>query len=55
MNKVSLVLVAVLCCNPALGKQYTHRQNQVFTPSDSTGEEVLKELGVDLNNEGKPH
>lgn len=57
MNKVKMLVISaalLACCfDQAFGRQYNQIQNQLLTPSESTGEEVLKELGVDLKNEGR--
>ena len=55
MKEVTLVvfLAAAILVSTAYGRQYNQIKNQLLTPSESTGEEVLKELGVDLKNEGR--
>ena len=55
MREVTLLvlLAAAILVSTAYGRQYNQIKNQLLTPSESTGEEVLKELGVDLKNEGR--
>ena len=53
MSKVTLLLL-FLVLSGVSGRQYTQTKNSQLTPNEpSTGEEVLKELGVDLKTEGK--
>jgi len=60
-QRLMLVLTAtVLMSSPALGRQYTDQQfpsnkHQLLTPDASSGEDVLKELGVDIENEVPEH
>ena len=51
--EIRVFLVMLLgSCHPALGRQFSSRNSQLLT-SDSSGEDVLKELGVDIKSEGK--
>ena len=53
MSKVTLLLL-FLVMSGVSGRQYTQTKNSQLVPNEpSTGEEVLKELGVDLKTEGK--
>ena len=53
MSKVTLLLL-FLVMSGVSGRQYTQTKNSQLAPNEpSTGEEVLKELGVDLKTEGK--
>ena len=54
MSKVTLLLLFLVMGSGVSGRQYTQTKNTQLTPNEpSTGEEVLKELGVDLKTEGK--
>ena len=54
MSKVTLLLLFLVMGSGVSGRQYTQTKNSQLAPNEpSTGEEVLKELGVDLKTEGK--
>ena len=54
MSKVTLLLLFLVMGSEVSGRQYTQTKNSQLAPNEpSTGEEVLKELGVNLKTEGK--
>ena len=53
-QEMTLLLLFLVMGSGVSGRQYTQTKNSQLAPNEpSTGEEVLKELGVDLKTEGK--